>query len=120
MGGSDNDNPLSLAIDAFGFLFVTGTFEGTVDFNPENTTTNLSSSGSTDIFLVKLNFSGDILFAKSFGGTGDDGATDVKIDANGNLLMTGYFSETVDFDPSNGTTNLSSLGFEKIVYIKTK
>ena len=64
MGGSDNDNPLSLAIDAFGFLFVTGTFEGTVDFNPGNTTTNLSSSGSTDIFLVKLNFSGGLLFAK--------------------------------------------------------
>ena len=118
MGGSDNDNPLSLAIDAFGFLFVTGTFEGTVDFNPGNTTTNLSSSGSTDIFLVKLNFSGGLLFAKSFGGTGDDGATDVKIDANGNLLMTGYFSETVDFDPSNGTTNLSSLGFEDAFTLK--
>ena len=119
MGGTDNDNPLSLAIDAFGFLFVTGTFEGTADFNPGNTTTNLSSSGSTDIFLVKLNFSGGLLFAKSFGGTGDDGATDVKIDANGNLLMTGYFSETVDFDPSNnGTTNLSSLGFEDAFTLK--
>ena len=118
MGGSDNDNPLSLAIDAFGFLFVTGTFEGTVDFNPGNTTTNLSSSGSTDIFLVKLNFSGGLLFAKSIGGTGDDGATDVKIDANGNLLMNGYFSETVDFDPSNGTTNLSSLGFEDAFTLK--
>ena len=119
MGGTDNDNPLSLAIDAFGFLFVTGTFGGTADFNPGNTTTNLSSSGSTDIFLVKLNFSGGLLFAKSFGGTGDDGATDVKIDANGNLLMTGYFSETVDFDPSNnGTTNLSSLGFEDAFTLK--
>ena len=119
MGGTDNDNPLSLAIDAFGFLFVTGTFEGTADFNPGNTTTNLSSSGSTDIFLVKLNFSGGLLFAKSFGGTGDDGATDIKIDANGNLLMTGYFSETVDFDPSNnGTTNLSSLGFEDAFTLK--
>ena len=119
MGGTGNDNPLSIAIDAFGFLFVTGTFEGTADFNPGNTTTNLSSSGSTDIFLVKLNFSGGLLFAKSFGGTGDDGATDVKIDANGNLLMTGYFSETVDFDPSNnGTTNLSSLGFEDAFTLK--
>ena len=119
MGGTDNDNPLSLAIDAFGFLFVTGTFEGTADFNPGNTTTNLYSSGSTDIFLVKLNFSGGLLFAKSFGGTGDDGATDVKIDANGNLLMTGYFSETVDFDPSNnGTTNLSSIGFEDAFTLK--
>ena len=69
-------------------------------------------------FFSEIKFSGGLLFAKSFGGTGDDGATDVKIDANGNLLMTGYFSETVDFDPSNGTTNLSSLGFEDAFTLK--
>ena len=50
-----------MAIDPFGFLFVTGTFEETADFNPGNTTTNLISNGLTDLFLIKLNFSGGLL-----------------------------------------------------------
>ena len=96
MGGTGNDSPTSMAIDPFGFLFVTGTFEETVDFNPGNTTTNLISNGLTDLFLIKLNFSGGLLFAKSIGGTGNDGSTDIKIDPFSNLFITGYFSETTD------------------------
>ncbi len=119
MGGTGNDSPTSMAIDPFGFLFVTGTFEETADFNPSNTTTNLISNGLTDLFLIKLNFSGGLLFAKSIGGTGNDGATDIKIDPFSNLFLTGYFSETTDFDPSNnGVFNLVSLGYEDAFTIK--
>ena len=119
MGGTGNDSPTSMAIDPFGFLFVTGTFEETADFNPGNTTTNLISNGLTDLFLIKLNFSGGLLFAKSIGGTGNDGSTDIKIDPFSNLFITGYFSETTDFDPSNnGTFNLVSLGYEDAFTLK--
>ena len=119
MGGTGNDSPTSMAIDPFGFLFVTGTFEETADFNPGNTTTNLISNGLTDLFLIKLNFSGGLLFAKSIGGTGNDGSTDIKIDPFSNLFITGYFSETTDFDPSNnGTSNLVSLGYEDAFTLK--
>ena len=119
MGGTGNDSPTSMAIDPFGFLFVTGTFEETADFNPGNTTTNLISNGLTDLFLIKLNFSGGLLFAKSIGGTGNDGSTDIKIDPFSNLFITGYFSETTDFDPNNnGTFNLVSLGYEDAFTLK--
>ena len=119
MGGTGNDSPTSMAIDPFGFLFVTGTFEETADFNPGNTTTNLISNGLTDLFLIKLNFSGGLLFAKSIGGTGNDGSMDIKIDLFSNLYLTGYFSETTDFDPSNnGTSNLVSLGYEDAFTLK--
>ena len=119
MGGTGNDSPTSLAIDPFGFLFVTGTFEETADFNPSNTTTNLISNGLTDLFLIKLNFSGGLLFAKSIGGIGNDGSRDIKIDQFSNLFLTGYFSETTDFDPSiNGTSNLVSLGYEDAFTLK--
>ena len=44
---------------------------------------------------------------------------DIKIDPFSNLFLTGYFSETTDFDPSNnGTSNLVSLGYEDAFTLK--
>jgi hypothetical protein len=118
MGGSDNDAATSLSIDEFGFIYITGTFEGTADFNPTNSVTNLTSNGGEDIFIEKLNFSGNMIFTKSIGGNGNDGATSIETDNYGNVYATGYFSETVDFDPSNATFNLSSIGYEDVFTLK--
>tara|TARA_Y100000589_G_C27196601_1_gene647121 strand:- start:5540 stop:7588 length:2049 start_codon:yes stop_codon:yes gene_type:complete len=118
MGGSDNDVATSLSIDNFGFVYITGTFEGTADFNPTNSVTNLTSNGNEDIFIEKLNFSGNMIFTKSIGGNGNDGATDIETDSYGNVYLTGYFSETVDFDPNNGSYNLSSIGYEDVYTLK--
>lgn len=118
MGGNDNDEATALAIDPFGFLYVTGTFEGTADFNPGNSTTNLTSNGDSDIFLIKLNFSGGLLSGKSIGSAESDGATDILVDNYSNILLTGYFSSTMDCDPSNSTFNLTSLGYEDVFTLK--
>ncbi len=118
MGGSDNDVATSLSIDEFGFVYITGTFEGTADFNPTNSVTNLTSNGGEDIFIEKLNFSGNMVFTKSIGGIGNDGATSIETDNYGNVYATGYFSETVDFDPSNSSFNLSSIGYEDVFTLK--
>ncbi len=118
MGGSDNDIATSLTIDQFGFIYITGTFEGTADFNPTNSVTNLTSNGGEDIFIEKLNFSGNMIFTKVIGGSGNDGATAIEADNYGNVYLTGYFSETVDFDPNNGSYNLSSIGYEDVYTLK--
>ena len=107
-GGVDIGN--SITVDGSGNVYTTGTFEGTVDFDPGAGTYNLSSNGSRDIFVQKMDASGNLLWAKSFGGTGIDSGNSITIDGSGNVYTTGQFQNTVDFDPAAGAYNLSSNG----------
>jgi len=49
-------------------------------------------------------------WAKQMGGTSTEEGLSITIDAGGNVYTTGWFSDTVDFDPGAGTTNLISAG----------
>ncbi len=116
IGGPSNDNGKSIAVDASGNVFVIGYFNGTADFDPNSGTTNLTSAGYSDIFIVKLVASGDLEFAKKFGGLGFDNGYSIAVDALGNFYATGYFSATVDFDPNAGVLNLSSASSSNDVF----
>ena len=113
-GGTDIDYGFSSTVDASGNAYTTGRFVGTVDFDPGVGTTNLTSNGSGDVFVQKLDPSGNLLWAKSFGGTADDHGYSISVDASGNPYATGFFEGTVDFDPGAGTTNLTSNGFRDV------
>jgi gliding motility-associated-like protein len=52
------------------------------------------------------------------GGNSRDESTNIHIDNAGNILMTGLFSGTVDFDPSAAVFNLTSAGSEDIFVAK--
>jgi hypothetical protein len=109
-GGTSNDFGYSITVDASGNVYTTGRFEGTVDFDPGAGTNNLTSQGFSDVFIQKLDPSGNFLWAKSFGGTSGDVGGGITVDASGNVYTTGYFQGTVDFDPGAGTNNLTSQG----------
>ncbi|MBN4051498.1 SBBP repeat-containing protein, partial [bacterium AH-315-M05] len=108
MGGTGTDWGRSI-VDTSGNVYTTGTFEGTVDFNPGPGTEILISAGNTDIFVQKLDSSGNFLWVKQIGGTGSEGGRSA-IDVSGNVYTTGSFEGTVDFDPGPGTANLDSSG----------
>ncbi len=110
MGGASGDGGTSIAIDASGNVYTTGTFAGTADFDPGAGTFNLTSAGMEDIFISKLDASGNFLWAKRMGGASGDGGTSIAIDGSGNVYTTGGFSVTADFDPGAGTFNLTSVG----------
>ena len=108
--GSDKGN--DVITDTAGNIYVTGYFTGTVDLDPGTGTHYVSSSGTndSDIFVLKLDSSGNFLWAKAFGGTGNDSGHSLSIDSAGNIYTTGYFIGTADFDPGAGTQNLTATG----------
>ena len=110
LGGTDSDQANSVAVDSSGNVYTTGSFSGTADFDPGAGTTNLTSAGSSDVFVSKLDSTGAFVWAKQFGGTGSDASNSVAVDSSGNVYTTGSFSGTVDFDPGGGTANLVSTG----------
>jgi len=68
MGGTDLDWPKSLSVDASGNIYTTGFFSATSDFDPGAGTFDLTAVGEFDIFISKLNSSGNFVWAISMGG----------------------------------------------------
>jgi hypothetical protein len=110
LGGTSDDRATSISVDSSGNVYTTGTFQGTADFDPGNSTANLTSAGLSDIFISKLDSSGNYVWAKQLGGIDYDQANDISVDSSGNVYTTGAFQGTADFDPGNGTANLTSAG----------
>ena len=110
MGSTNSDEGTSIKVDSFGNVYTTGSFSGTVDFDPGVGVSDLISNGNTDVFVSKLDSNGDFVWAKKIGGANNDNGTSINIDALGNVYTTGKFSGTVDFDPSAATSNLMSNG----------
>ena len=111
IGGAFGDQVQSVAVDGSGNVYTTGYFEeGTIDFDPGPGTFNLTTAGDRDIFISKLNTSGNFVWAKQMGGALSDEGYSVVIDGAGNLYIGGLFNGTADFDPGTGTFNLTAAG----------
>lgn len=99
----------SLALDGLGNVYVTGYFTGDVDFDPGAGVSTLTATGTSDIFVLKLNSTGTLGWAKSFAGTSFGNAKAIQLDALGHVYTTGLFQGTVDFDPGSGSHSLASV-----------
>lgn len=110
IGTTLNDVGYSIVADATGNIYLTGYFTGTVDFDPNVGTFTMAAIGSTDVFVLKLDATGNFIWAKQMGGTGGDEAHSIALDNVGNMYTTGFFNNTVDFDPGAGTYTLTSTG----------
>jgi hypothetical protein len=118
MGGSSNDIGFSITSDNIGNVFTTGRFQGTADFDRSSGAGSLTSSGSNDIFIHKLSSNGTFQWVKQIGGTLSDASYSISCDLNNNLVLTGSFKGTVDFDPNAGIVNLISNGNSDIFLLK--
>jgi hypothetical protein len=59
VGGAGSDVGNSISLDRTGNAYIAGTFSNTVDFNPGAGTSNFTSNGDGDIFISKLDSSGN-------------------------------------------------------------
>jgi len=110
VGGAGADHLFSSYMDPLGNLVYTGYFEGTADLDPGVAVQNHSSAGDQDVFVLKLNQNGTLIWAKTFGGVGKEDGLFVTGDALGDIYVTGYFESIVDFDPGAAIINKSSAG----------
>ncbi|HET6991842.1 MAG TPA: SBBP repeat-containing protein, partial [Bacteroidia bacterium] len=106
IGGPGADFANTISTDAANNIYTAGTFENTVDFDPGAGIYNLASAGTDDIFISKLDVSGNFLWAKQIGGIGYDEITSIALDSSGTIYTTGDFEDSVDFDPGTGTSYL--------------
>ncbi|MEZ6049598.1 MAG: FG-GAP-like repeat-containing protein, partial [Planctomycetaceae bacterium] len=118
MGGGSFDEANAVSIDDQGNVLVTGIFQGTVDFDPGAAEFNLTSGGARDVFVTKLDSSGNFIWAKSFAGQGDDYARDVIVNSTGDVYLTGNFREDIDLDPGSGSATFIADGFWDLFLIK--
>ncbi len=108
----------SIVLDAFGNNYTTGQFQGTVDFDPGVAVSNLTSNGSDDVFITKLDANGNFVWVKQIGGSKEDYSYSITLDKSGNVLCYGNYSATVDFDPNFGTSTNTSIGGTDIFILK--
>jgi gliding motility-associated-like protein len=116
-GGTSTDEAQGVAADATGNVIVTGTFIGSNIIFGTTTLTNAGSGTSTDMFIVKYDPNGNVLWAKkqTAGGTAFDVAKGVVADPNGNVIVTGNFNSlSITF----GTTTLTNAGANDIFTVK--
>ncbi|MFA6151494.1 MAG: T9SS type A sorting domain-containing protein [Chitinophagaceae bacterium] len=99
----------SLATDKTNQLVITGTFQGNVDFDPDASASLRTSLGGEDIFVAKYTPTGVLLWANQFGSSGLlESSFSVALDQVDNIYCSGFFSNTVDFDPGAGSYPLTA------------
>lgn len=111
-GGGSWEYGESIATDASGNVYVTGYFySASLTFG----TYTLTSAGSDDMYIVKYDPAGNVLWAKCAGGSGADRGNDIATDASGNTYVTGYFgSPSITF----GTYTLVNAGIRNMYIVK--
>jgi hypothetical protein len=94
-GGTSDDWVRGIAVDGAGNVVLTGQFLNTISFGGPT----LTSAGFEDIFLAKLSGSdGSHVWSKRFGSSSTtDAGYGVAVDGTGNVAITGFFGQGVDF-----------------------
>lgn len=106
-GGYGDDIASGISTDTVGSLYITGYFSsGKLTFG--STTFINTDSNTTDVFIVKYDTAGNVLWAKSAGGVAGDQSNAVSCDGSGNnVCISGFFASTSITFGTHTLTNVS-------------
>jgi hypothetical protein len=93
VGDSSAQFATSVAVDAFGSVFVTGFFQGTADFGSGP----ITSAGGADVFVAKFDAVGAPIWSKRFGDANNQAGWGIAMDGSGNVVVAGSFFGMIDF-----------------------
>ncbi len=128
LGKWDALEPVAIATDAMGNVYLAGNFRGAPDFDPGRGEASLPWTSEArmqdgkqvnhDIFILKLDTDGNFLWVKGIGGLADERVMGMTLDASGNIYATGYFQGTLDFNPGTAVYDLKAQGLTDAFVLK--
>jgi hypothetical protein len=117
----------AVATDSSGDMYITGSFRGTAEFNPNAPSSTITTAGTQDTFVAKYGPTGTLTWVKTFAGTMTTSGnlnisavsqgSAIVVDASGNVYVAGGFSGTVDLTGSSGVTAITSPTATTEVYL---
>jgi hypothetical protein len=111
--GTGSDEGWDIATDDSGNVYVTGFFQSPTSVFGSDTLIN--ASGAQDLFLVKYDSTGNVIWARGAGGANSEYAEGVATDDSGNVFITGAFqSATITF----GSITLTNVGGSDVFIVK--
>lgn len=105
---SDIEQGRGIDIDQNQNVYVTGIFNGTVNFDPNGSSLLTSHDTDSDIFLLKLDSNGQFQWVKKIGGVSNIiDVEDLRVDQQGNSYIIGKHIGQIDVDPSTSSFYLT-------------
>jgi gliding motility-associated-like protein len=125
IGSTSSDFAKSMALDNHGNIFLMGAYNGTLVFpgNGNLASRSITSAGSWDIYLSKMDCNKNLIWKNTIGSTGSECGSNfflkVKYDNKGNLYTTGTFSGSATFTSTSGSSQtIVSTGGDEIFLAK--
>ncbi|KIG16797.1 hypothetical protein DB30_04141 [Enhygromyxa salina] len=106
IGGAGDDYGFGVDVDENGDIVIGGRFGAALDLGGQT----LTHAGDLDIYVARLDEAGQVLWARSFGGSGPDELHDLRLQQDGDIVLLGAISASVDF----GGDTLNSAGARDI------
>jgi hypothetical protein len=93
IGGTGDDYGFGVDVDPSGDVVIAGRFGAPLEIGDQL----LTHAGALDIYLARLDNAGQVLWVQSFGGPGQDEIHDLRLQQNGDIVLLGAISDSVDF-----------------------
>jgi len=118
IGGISSEQGWAIAVDQNRNVYATGSFQHTVDFNPQSGVANVESDGGLDTFVLRLDSNGVFGWVHQIGGASGSTGLDIHADSDQGVYVTGYFDGTADFDTTQSGHERTSAGQADIFVAK--
>lgn len=112
VGNSYNEGN-GIAVDSDNNIYVAGNFQNTITFGKNPNTSTITSAGGTDIYLVKYNSDGELIWINQIGGTAEQVVAGLVIDTANNIYLCGSLYSTTVFSGTSNTQTYNGNGYQQ-------
>ena len=115
-GGPGEERGYRIALGLDGSIYWSGSFEHEVDFDGDGIV-DVRSRGESDVFVVRHDREGNLMWARSAGGPAVDYSQDIELDPLGSAYIAGDFTDHADFN-DDGVADVTGIDGREIFIAK--